>query len=74
MNKSTTNLIIKTLKIATWVGIAAAIFFMFVSFRTGDVAEGKVNTYKSLIALAIGYSCNFVVKRMTKLFPNEDEE
>ena len=64
----------KILKVGTWLGIFAALFFFFLTFRTNDQELGRINTYYAMIALGLGYVCNFVNKRISKLFLNDDHE
>lgn len=74
MNKSSAKLLAKTLKIGTWLGIFVALFFFFLTFRSDDQALGRSNTFYSLIALGCGYICNFIYKRITKLFLNDGQD
>ena len=60
MTDSTLNIIIKVLKVTTWLSIAATIFFIFQSFKTNDHVYGQDNTFNAIIALGAGYFSNFL--------------
>ena len=68
------KLLLKALKIGTWLGIFAALFFFFLTFRSNNQELGRINTYYALTALALGYSCNFTYKRISKLFSNDEDD
>ena len=74
MQKSTAEKIVKALKIGTWVFIAIVLFFLYASFRSKFPDEQHQYTYLAMIFLAIGYFCNFMAKRVGKIFINKDNE
>ena len=62
------------MKIITWVAIAIALYLLFMSFTSNDTHENQIYSYQALIAVAIGYACNFINKKTNKAFKEENEE
>lgn len=74
MSKSLLNNLLRALKIATWVCIAVGAFLFYKGFTSQDAQVNQTMTYYSLVVIAVGYLCNFMVKKLPGMVHLEDKD
>lgn len=74
MSKSLLNNLLRALKIATWVCIAAGAFLFYKGFTSQDAETNQTMTYYSLAIIAVGYLCNFMVKKLPGMVNLEEND